>query len=115
MYSTSEERGMLAKRLRGVRFTRSDFGERQKLNGVCFYLYDKGFKNAQDQHWVIKLYVVYMQWDIPAKKHVLRACVRIQEDFESFTVWFTMFHLPKNQDNVKEGSVFISSCSNDRK
>lgn len=79
----------LENREKGKRFRLEKFNKHNKLNGVCFYLHDKGLKNAVDQHYVIKLYVVYKQWEIPSEKHVLEACMQIQEDFKSFMEWFT--------------------------
>jgi len=81
-------------RQRGKRLRLTKFNKHNHLNGVCFYLHDKGLKNAEEQHYVIKLYVIHMEWeDIPLEKHVLEACTRIQEDFKSFITWF---HSTKN-------------------
>jgi len=103
----------LENRLRGKRFRLDEFNKHNKMNGVTFYLYDKGLKNAEEQHYVIKLYVLHMQWNIPSEKHVLEACVQIQEDFKKFVDWFqnhtkkikheAQRPTPKNKPEIGEG------------
>lgn len=75
-------------RFRGKRFTTEDFNEMQKLAGVTYYLHDKGIRRDQEKHHIIKLYVLHMEWEVPEEKHILRACILIQEDFPSFVEWF---------------------------
>lgn len=70
------------------KFRLEEFNKHNQMNGVCIFLHRKGLKNAEDQHYIIKLYVVYMKWEIPAEKPVLEACVKIQKDFRSFVEWF---------------------------
>ncbi len=60
----------------------------KKLNGICIYLRDKGLTEAKDQHDVIRLYIVYMQWETHPTRPVLEASVKIQKDFQTFINWF---------------------------
>lgn len=89
-----QEKKKLEDRQRGKRFSTKSFRNIQKLNGVCFYLHDQGVKDSKDQHFFIKLYVAQKQWNIPAERHVILACVKIQEDFILFTKWFKENHKP---------------------
>lgn len=93
-------RKKLSDRRRGIRNKKKKFNKLQMMNGVCFYLYDKGHLDAKDQHHIIKTYVIFMEWyDIPSEKHIVEACVRIQEDFKSFMYWFISNH-PRPQSKV---------------
>lgn len=79
----------ISHRKKGVRQYRNTFNDQQKLNGVCYYLHDKGHKNAEQQHIIIKLYIIYMEWsDLPSERYIIAACIRIQENFRSFIEWF---------------------------
>lgn len=83
-----EGRKLIAERRKGIRKKRKEFGSINKLNGVCYYLYDKGFTNAANQHKIIKLYVLHMKWELPQERPIIEACVRIQDDFKNFIQWF---------------------------
>lgn len=87
-------------RVRGKRFLLDEFDEIQQLNGVCYYLHDRGLKDAEDQHFVIKLYVVHMRWEIPPDRHVLEACVKIQKDFKSFIKWLKRNEYLHKKENL---------------
>lgn len=75
-------------RKRGVRFTKSEFTDAQKLNGVMLYLYDKGYTNPEHAHNIIKEFGVSIGHTPTAKGSIQKIAVKIQDNFPTFTTWF---------------------------
>lgn len=79
------------KRKRGKRYRQKEFADKQKINGVMFYLYDKGYKDSKDAHNVVKHYIVDMFPDYRFAK-VSDACVFVQSDFKKFIEYVAANH-----------------------
>jgi hypothetical protein len=99
----------IMERYRGRRFVSETFSPAQMLAGVIYYLHDKGITRAKKQHHIIRRYVIYMQWEISEKRHILNACILIQEDFPSFTNWFyhTIIKAP-NEQSITDSPTLCS-------
>lgn len=83
------ERGNISNRNRGQRYRKKTFSEQNQRQGVEFWLYDKGIKNAEEAHSIIRVYVLYKEWDdIPNKKFITKACIKIQSEFPEFIKWY---------------------------
>jgi hypothetical protein len=80
-------------RRRGIRYTTDRFKQTQKLNGVCYYLHDKGIVDGKAQHDTIRNYVSFKCWKIEGDRYIIKACILIQQDFVSFTLWLHNYHL----------------------
>lgn len=75
-------------RNRGKRFKQTNFSQNQGINGVVFWLYDKGITNSENAHSIVKLYSEINGWEITKKKMVSKICAKIQEDFPAFIKWY---------------------------
>lgn len=80
-------------RKRGKRFRTNDFNENQKVKGILFFLYDKGFRDAKDEHLIIRHYCIERKIELPVKRPIEFACVEIQKDFNSFREWFKVKYI----------------------
>lgn len=89
------KKGRIEFRNRGRRFRQNNFTGKQKKQGVEFWLYDKGVKNAEIAHGIIREYVFYNDWQVPNKRFIQNACVKIQQNFPAFTKWYN-----ENKDRV---------------
>ena len=78
----------ISDRQRGKRRRLEQFNDNQKMKGVLFFLHDKGFKNSQAAHVVIREYYLEIGFKLTNKKPIKRACVEIQNDFGKFLNWF---------------------------
>lgn len=73
---------------RNKRPKQEHYTDRQKMNGILNWLYGKGYKNAESGCDVIRMYVDWHGWVIGKKSFIMRACLKISEDFPAFIKWF---------------------------
>lgn len=88
------EKMTIKSRKRGKRYKQKEFTDEQKLKGVMFYLYDKGYKDAKDVHKIIALYcvdVLKFEFGGSGKGWVKECSIEIQKDFKSFIKYVTSY------------------------
>lgn len=78
----------IIRRKRGARFIHNTFSEKHQVNGVMYYLYDKGYKHAEKAHELIKQWAKSNNIDIPAERPIVSLCLEIQKDFTKFVNWY---------------------------
>lgn len=86
--ASDNDRRSIIQRHRGKRFSKNQFTNYQKVKGVMFYLYDKGFRDAKDAHRIILEYIKTYEIILTGKRKIEEACVAIQDNFPLFINWF---------------------------
>ena len=68
-------------RNRGKRFKQTNFSQNQGINGVVFWLYDKGITNSENAHSIVKLYSEINGWEITKKRWFPRFVPKFKKIF----------------------------------
>ena len=96
-----QNKNSVINRKRGKSKIQSEFTDKQKVKGVMFFLYDKGYTDAKQAHLIIRHYCIVKKIITPEQSPIVFACVEIQKDFSSFLNFTNEFYNRK-QSNGKD-------------